>query len=134
LGSGINREYLKENLVRETDVQSLPNGRENLSSGIGLDIPASSHHDDTHDPKEKGQCQTLGTAPGIENLADRQLGKTTDDARDDGDNGCQRVPREVTDDEGVERSEDNLLDRNDEVDEPDPGKSVSIPDSPELVS
>jgi hypothetical protein len=113
---------------------SLPNGRENLSSGVGLDIPASSHHDDTHDPKEKGQCQTLGTAPGIENFADRQLRKATNDAGNDGDNRRQRVPREVTDDKGVERSEDDLLDRNDEVDEPDPGESVSIPDSPELVS
>jgi len=51
---------------------------EDLSSAVGSDVVAASHHDESENSGSDHEGETLRTAPDIENLSVRELPKSTD--------------------------------------------------------
>lgn len=86
-----------------------PNCGEDLRSGVHLYAITSSHHDNTNHPKHNRQRQSLRTSPGVENLGERKLGESTDDARHNAHGGREGVFLERTCYERVQSAEDYFL-------------------------
>ncbi|TFA97559.1 hypothetical protein CCMA1212_010690 [Trichoderma ghanense] len=93
-----------------------------LSSGVRLDVFASSHHDQAQSGEDDGKQVTLRTAKDVQNFGKRQLKDTTNDAAHDADGRRQGVLLEGGGDPGREVARGALLHAVDEVDDPDHGK------------
>lgn len=94
---------------------------EDLGSSVGLDTVTSSHHDETNGQAEKHGAETLRTTPDIEDLGERELEQTTDQAGHDAGGGRQGVEVEGTGNVRVETGGHAGLEGIDEVEDPDTG-------------
>jgi hypothetical protein len=116
--------------VRNEDIENVgdpvhANPIEDLSSGVGLHIVASRHHDQTNDRTGNHEHEALQTAEDVHELGDRQFDDAGDETRDDAGRRCERVFLEVARDER-QCSAGNLLSQTvDEEDDEDSSVVVS---------
>jgi hypothetical protein len=94
---------------------------ENLSSGVEFDSIASSHHDQAERQASHHGHIALRASPDVDELGERQLGQTADNAGHDSGGGGQGVEAEVACNVCRQAEAHTLLKRVDECDDPDPG-------------
>lgn len=99
---------------------------EDGSGAVGLNIVASSKHDETNGHKTDGEQQSLGTSKVVHVLGIGKLGEARDKTGDNAGGRDQRVRRVTTDGVGSQSTGDTRGKGVDEVDQPHPGKGWSV--------
>lgn len=90
-----------------------------MSCSIRLNVVTASHHNKANNPDQQHKEQALRPTPSIENLGQWEFGKSTKEAGHDTSRCRQGMLLKGTGDKWIQSTGDNLLDRCDEVDEPD---------------
>ena len=82
-------------------MDTIPNGGKNLRGRVCLNIVATRHHDETHNPNEQHQGHTLRPTPRVQYLCQGNFTQTSNDIGHDTRGSRQRVELECTGHVGV---------------------------------
>lgn len=100
---------------------SLPNRIEDVSCSECGNAVASCHHDKAQGKDKKHQAKALRTAPGIEDLGEREFDEAGNDGGYDASSGSERVQLEGARHIGSVNADGNFLDGLNDIEQPNAG-------------